>query len=89
MGVYKDLFYGRDESHNVEQRYDMLLAIEQFRPEIEEELRHDVDEILRKELIYLKLAVDNSEDPPMKKNKKKKNKKKKRKKKTKDLVANR
>ena len=88
MGIYKDLFYERDESYNVEQRYDMLLATEQFRPEIEEELRQEVDDILRKELIYLKLAVDNSEDAPTKKSKKKK-KKTKRKKKVKDPVANR
>jgi hypothetical protein len=62
--------------------------MDQFRPEVEDELRRDVDNILRNELIYLKLAIDNTEDKKLKKKKKKK-KKKKRKKKVKDLVANR
>jgi hypothetical protein len=64
--------------------------MDQFRPEVEDELRRDVDKILRSELIYLKLAIDNTEDKKMKKSKKKKKrKKKKRKKKVKDFVANR
>ena len=88
MGVYKELFYERDESHNEDQHYDRLLTIDRFRPEVEDELRRDVDQILRNELIYLKLAVDNIEEKNPKKTKKKK-KKKKRKKKAKDLVANR
>jgi hypothetical protein len=62
--------------------------MDQFQPEVEDELRRDVDNILRNELIYLKLAIDNTEDKKSKKSKKK-NKKKKRKKKVKDLVANR
>ncbi|CAF0994003.1 unnamed protein product [Adineta ricciae] len=90
LGVYKDLFYERDESYNSEQRYDRLLLMDEFRPAVEEELRHDVDNILRNELVYLKLAIDNTEDKPMKKSKKKKKKKKRqRKKKGKDLVSNR
>ena len=88
LGVYKELFYERDESHNPTQQYDQLLTMDQFRPEVEEELQRDVDEILRNELVYLKLAIDNVED---RKSKKKKNKKKKRrgKKKAMDLVGNR
>ncbi|CAF0896390.1 unnamed protein product [Adineta ricciae] len=90
LGVYKDLFYERDESYNSEQRYDRLLLMDEFRPAVEEELRHDVDNILRNELVYLKLAIDNSEDKPMKKSKKKKKKKRRRrKKKGQDLVSNR
>ena len=90
LGFYKDLFYERDESYNSEQRYDRLLLMDEFRPVVEEELRHDVDNILRNELVYLKLAIDNSEDKPMKKStKKKKKKRKQRKKKVKDLVSNR
>ena len=88
MGVYKELFYERDESHNPAQHYDQLLTMDQFRPEVEDELRRDVDQILRHELVYLKLAIDNAEDRKPKKRKKKK-KNKKRKKKPKDLVANR
>jgi hypothetical protein len=88
MSVYKELFYERDESHNESQHYDKLLTMDRFQPEVEDELRRDVDNILRNELIYLKLAIDNTEDKKSKKSKKKK-KKKKRKKKVKDLVANR
>jgi hypothetical protein len=88
MSIYKELFYERDESYNEEQHYDTLLAMDHFRPEVENELRQNVDQILRNELIYLKLAIDNAEDKPTKKSKKKK-KKKKRTKKVKDIVANR
>lgn len=88
LQAYKDLFYKRDESYNEEQHYDTLLAIDEFRPEVENEIQRDVDNILRNELIYLKLSIDNVEDKPMRKPKKKK-KKKKRSKKVKDLVANR
>lgn len=88
MTIYKDLFYERDESHNKEQRYDTLLAMDHFRPEVENEIRRDVDNILRNELIYLKLSIDNSIDKQTKKSKKKK-KKKKRNKKVKDILANR
>lgn len=88
MGVYRDLFYERDESHNPSQQYDQLLTMDQFRTEVEEELRSNVDEILRNELVYLKLAIDNVQDRKTKKKKKKK-KKVKRKKKSKDLVGNR
>jgi len=88
MRIYKDLFYGRDESYNNEQHYDTLLVMDHFRPEVENELRNDVDNILRNELIYLKLAIDNIKDKQVKKSKKKK-KKKKRNKKVKDIVANR
>jgi len=86
MSIYKELFYQRDESYNETQHYDKLLVMDHFRPEVENELRHDVDNILRNELIYLKLAIDNSEDKKTKKNRKQK---KKRKKKMKDIVANR
>ncbi|CAF1118521.1 unnamed protein product [Adineta steineri] len=88
MGIYKELFYERDESYNKEQHYDILLSIDHFRPDVENELRHDVDNILRNELIYLKLAIDNVNDKQIKKSKKKK-KKKKRNKKVKDIIANR
>lgn len=87
MNVYKELFHERDESYNESQHYDQLLVIDQFRPEVEKELQQDVDNILRNELIYLKLAIDNAEDKKAKKKKKKK--KKIRKKKLKDIVANR
>ena len=89
LGVYKELFYERDESHNPRQHYDQLLTMDQFRPEVEEELQRDVDEILRNELVYLKLAIDNVEDRKSKKKKNKKKKKRRGKKKAKDLVGNR
>jgi hypothetical protein len=85
MNIYKELFYERDESYNKTQQYDKLLVIDHFRPEVENELRHDVDNILRNELIYLKLAIDNTKDKKLKKTKTKK----KRKKKIKDIIVNR
>lgn len=90
LGVYKELFYEQDETYNPTQEYDKLLAIDHFRPEVEEAFRRDVDMILRNELVYLKLAIDNAVDKKSKKKKKRKKKtKKKRKKKSKDIVANR
>ncbi|CAF2358990.1 unnamed protein product [Rotaria sp. Silwood2] len=88
MNIYKELFYERDESYNKEQHYDTLLAIDNFRPEVENEIRNDIDNILHNELVYLKLAIDNAEDKQTKKSKKKK-KRKNRNKKIKDIVANR
>ena len=58
LTIYKDLFYERDESSNREQRYDVLLAMDHFRVDVEEELRQVVDRLVRDELIYLKLAID-------------------------------
>lgn len=87
--IYKDLFYKRDESLNKEQRFDVLLAMDHFRVNVEDELRQDVDRIIREELIYLKLSIDNVDDSTQKKKTKKKSKKNKRKNKNKDLVANR
>ena len=89
MGVYKELFYERDDSMSGDRHYDLRLAMDNFRPGVEDELRQDVDLMLRHELVSLRLAVDNAEDKPAKKGKKKKAKKKKRKKKVKDPVANR
>ncbi|CAF3283444.1 unnamed protein product [Rotaria socialis] len=89
MNIYKELFYQRDESHNKDQQYDTLLAMDHFRSEVEYEIRRDVDNILRNELIYLKLSIDNVKDKQIKKSKKKKKKRRRRNKKTKDIVANR
>ncbi|CAF3975705.1 unnamed protein product, partial [Rotaria magnacalcarata] len=90
MNIYKELFYQRDESHNKDQQYDRLLAMDHFRSEVEYEIRRDVDNILRNELIYLKLSIDNVKDKQIKKSKKKKKKRRRRRnKKTKDIVANR
>ena len=80
MKIYKELFYERDESFNKEQHYDKLLAIDQFRPEVERGLLHDVDNILRNELIYLKLSIDNVKDQSIRKRKHKKKTKKRKKK---------
>ena len=88
MKIYKELFYQRDESYNQKQQYDRLLAIDDFRSEVENEIGRDVDNILRNELIYLKLSIDKAEDKLLKTRKKRK-KKTKEKKKIKDIVANR
>ena len=89
MSVYKELFHRRDDNMSGDRHYDLLMAMDHFRPEVEDELRQDVDLMLRHELVSLRLAVDNAEDKPTKKGKKKKTKKKKGKKKVKDPVANR
>lgn len=81
---YKNFFYERDEFYNEQQRYDVLLGIEEFRPKVEEELKRNVDEILREELIILRLSIDQMEE-----SRKKSKKKRRKKKKIKDLIENR
>ncbi|MGH0123974.1 UNVERIFIED_CONTAM: hypothetical protein FKN15_009486, partial [Acipenser sinensis] len=66
---YKDVWQGRDEGHNFSQRFDGELIKEEKRKEVEEEIRIQVDELMRQELKNLKLTVDRE------KGKKKKGKK--------------
>jgi hypothetical protein len=90
LRIYKNIFHERDESYNIEQRYDLLLAMDHFRADVEHQLQIDVDEIIRQELIYLKLAVDRTSDRSTNKKQQTKRKKlKKRDRKMKDIVANR
>ncbi|XP_030436027.1 dynein regulatory complex protein 11 isoform X2 [Gopherus evgoodei] len=91
---YKDIWQNRDERWNFLQEYDPELIKEEKRKEVEEEIRVQVDELMRQELKNLKLAVDREKDKKRKKGKKggkkkKKKGKKKKKKKEKDLTPNR
>ncbi|KAK6482945.1 dynein regulatory complex protein 11 isoform X1 [Huso huso] len=94
---YKDVWQGRDEGHNFSQRFDGELIKEEKRKEVEEEIRVQVDELMRQELKNLKLTVDREKGKKKKgkkggkKKKKKKGKKggKKKQKKEKDLTADR
>ncbi|XP_039351904.1 dynein regulatory complex protein 11 isoform X1 [Mauremys reevesii] len=90
---YKDIWQNRDERWNFPQEYDPELIKEEKRKEVEEEIRVQVDELMRQELKNLKLAVDREKDKKRKKGKKggkkKKKKGKKKKKKEKDLTPDR
>ncbi|KAJ1187789.1 hypothetical protein NDU88_004559 [Pleurodeles waltl] len=93
--LYKGVWQRRDETWNFHQRHDEELIREEKRKEVEEEVRVQVDELMRQELKNLKLAVDREKGKKKKgkkggKKKKKKGKKGgKKKKKEKDLTADR
>uniref|UniRef100_A0A8C4TDS3 IQ motif containing with AAA domain 1 n=1 Tax=Erpetoichthys calabaricus TaxID=27687 RepID=A0A8C4TDS3_ERPCA len=85
-----EVWHVRDESANFIQRFDAELVKEEKRREVEEEIRVQVDELMRQELKNLKLAVDRDKGKKKKKKKGKKGKKGgKKKKKEKDLTADR
>ncbi|XP_062971937.1 dynein regulatory complex protein 11 [Elgaria multicarinata webbii] len=90
---YKDVWQNRDEGWNFSQEYDPELIKEEKRKEVEEEIRVQVDELMRQELKNLKLAVDRETEKKGKKGKKKKKGKKggrkKKSKKEKDLTPDR
>ncbi|KAJ8003910.1 hypothetical protein DPEC_G00153300 [Dallia pectoralis] len=96
--MYKDVWQGRDERQNLLQRFDAQLAREENRTEVEEEVRVQVDELMRQEVKNLKLTVDREREKKKKQKKGKKGSKKKKKKgkksvkkkkKVKDLTADR
>ncbi|XP_053327352.1 dynein regulatory complex protein 11 [Spea bombifrons] len=93
--TYEDVWQHRDESWNLHQTHDSELIKESKRKEVEEEIRIQVDELMRQELQNLKLAVDREKNKKKKGKKggkkKKKGKKsgKKKKKKEKDLTPDR
>ncbi|XP_031414007.1 dynein regulatory complex protein 11 [Clupea harengus] len=94
--IYQEVWQERDEKQNFPQRFDAQLVREEKRLEVEEEIRVQVDELMRQELKNLKLAVDKDKGKKKKakkanKKKKKKGKKagKKKKKKERDLTADR
>ncbi|XP_060088415.1 dynein regulatory complex protein 11 [Heteronotia binoei] len=95
---YKDVWQNRDEGWNFSQEYDPELIKEEKRKEVEEEIRVQVDELMRQELKNLKLAVDREAEKKTKKGKKgkkkgrrkgKKDRRKKKSKKDKDLTPDR
>ncbi|XP_075036492.1 dynein regulatory complex protein 11 isoform X1 [Mixophyes fleayi] len=93
--TYEGVWQNRDESWNLHQTHDSELIKEDKRKEVEEEIRIQVDELMRQELQNLKLAVDRDKSKKKKGKKggkkKKKGKKsgKKKKKKEKDLTPDR
>ncbi|XP_048362194.1 dynein regulatory complex protein 11 [Sphaerodactylus townsendi] len=95
---YKGVWQNRDEEWNFSQEYDPELIKEEKRKEVEEEIRVQVDELMRQELKNLKLAVDREAEKKGKKGKKgkkkgkrkgKKDRRKKKSKKDKDLTPDR
>ncbi|KAM8934134.1 dynein regulatory complex protein 11 [Pelodytes ibericus] len=91
--TYDSVWQQRDESWNLHQTYDSELIKENKRKEVEDEVRIQVDELMRQELQNLKLAVDREKNKKKKAGKKKKKGKKsgkrKKKKKEKDLTPDR
>eukprot|EP00079_Xenopus_tropicalis_P030638 XP_012826779.1 PREDICTED: IQ and AAA domain-containing protein 1 isoform X2 [Xenopus tropicalis] len=92
--TYQGVWQNRDEAWNLHQSHDPELIKEDKRKEVEEEVRVQVDELMRQELLNLKLAVDRDKSKKKKSKKGGKKKKKgkksgKRKKKEKDLTPNR
>uniref|UniRef100_A0A8D0E7B9 IQ motif containing with AAA domain 1 n=1 Tax=Salvator merianae TaxID=96440 RepID=A0A8D0E7B9_SALMN len=65
-----DIWLNRDEGWNFSQEYDPELIKEEKRKEVEEEIRVQVDELMRQELKNLKLAVDRETEKKVKKGKK-------------------
>ncbi|XP_072115701.1 dynein regulatory complex protein 11 isoform X2 [Mobula birostris] len=89
--TYEGVWQNRDECTNLSQKYVAELIKEDKRKEVEEEIRVQVDELMRQELKNLKMAVDRAKSTKKKekKDRKKKKSKKEKKKKGKDLTANR
>ncbi|CAF4688221.1 unnamed protein product [Rotaria sp. Silwood1] len=85
--TYQSFWETRDESNNFEQNHDNEIVKEEKRTEVQEEIRIEVDALMREELKNLKAAIDKTKDK--KKKKKKKKAKKKKKKKEKDLTPDR
>ncbi|GCB60130.1 hypothetical protein scyTo_0014113 [Scyliorhinus torazame] len=91
QSTYEVIWQNRNEKLNFPQKHVAELIKEDKRKEVEEEIRVQVDELMRQELKNLKLAVDRDKGTKKKGGKKKKGKKgkKKKKKKGKDLTVNR
>ncbi|XP_026860501.2 dynein regulatory complex protein 11 [Electrophorus electricus] len=93
--LYREVWQARDECYNFPQRFDPQLVREEKRQEVEEEIRLQVDELMKQELETLRMVVDRDKGRTKKmsnktqKKKKKKGQKKKKKKKGKDPTADR
>ncbi|CAK6958064.1 dynein regulatory complex protein 11 [Scomber scombrus] len=89
--IYQDFWQNRNESRNFCQMHEVELIKEEKRSVIETEIRVQVDEQMRQELVEWKLAVDKDKGGKTKGNAKKKkgSKSGKKKKKEKDLTADR
>ncbi|XP_061443009.1 IQ and AAA domain-containing protein 1-like isoform X7 [Rhineura floridana] len=89
--MYTGCWSDRDEAIHFEQQYEEELIRTEKRKEVEMEMRLQVNELMRQELLHLKLAVDQQETKPPKPHKARKSAKKKGKKgkKEKDLTPDR
>ncbi|XP_041822612.1 dynein regulatory complex protein 11-like [Chelmon rostratus] len=85
VSVCSDVWHRRDDQ---QQSVDVQLLREAKRQEVEQEVRLQVDELMRVELTHLKLAVDKTKTKTKRGNRKKKKKTKKKKKRA-DLTADR
>uniref|UniRef100_A0A672RTX3 IQ motif containing with AAA domain 1 n=1 Tax=Sinocyclocheilus grahami TaxID=75366 RepID=A0A672RTX3_SINGR len=74
--LYKEVWHNRDEKQNFAQCFDAQLVREEKRLGVEEELRVQVDELMRQELKNLKLVVDRDRGKKKKKVKKSSKKRK-------------
>jgi hypothetical protein len=80
VGAYDTLWLDRDESDNFQQKHDVGLAKDKVRPNVEEEVRKQVDEMLQLQLQKIKMQlVVLAAKPAGKKKKKDKGGKKKKK----------
>ncbi|XP_027945007.1 IQ and AAA domain-containing protein 1-like [Eumetopias jubatus] len=86
---YINLWRNQYESIYPKQNFDPEMLRMEKRKEVEQEIRIQVDELMRQELKTLRLAVDREEGRPLKQPKKKTGKKAGKKKKEKDLTPNR
>ncbi|OQV21325.1 putative IQ and AAA domain-containing protein 1 [Hypsibius exemplaris] len=87
--VFHDFWEQREDKNNLNQEFDVDMVKAEKRKELKEEVRVDVDLSMRKELDYLKLAIDGQEPKKGKKTKGKGKKKDKKGRKEKDLTPNR
>ncbi|XP_076363587.1 dynein regulatory complex protein 11 isoform X2 [Tachypleus tridentatus] len=93
--TYKEVWHNRDESTNTQQKNEEEMIKELKRPEVEAEIRFQVDQLMRQELEQLKMALEKDKGKKGKKGKASKKKKKakkigkKGKKKEKDLTPDR
>ncbi|KAJ3076108.1 Dynein regulatory complex protein 11 [Podochytrium sp. JEL0797] len=99
-GSYTEQWQHKDDTENFAQKHDQEIVKNSKRKEVESEIKTEVFEVLKQELINLKLAVDRAKNGKKKgkkgkgkkggkKGKGKKDKKGKKGKKDKDLTANR
>ncbi|XP_014643105.1 PREDICTED: IQ and AAA domain-containing protein 1-like [Ceratotherium simum simum] len=86
---YINLWKNRSDSVHPNQSFDAETLRAEKRKEVEQEIRIQVDELMRQELKNLRLAVDREEGRPWKAPKKKTGNKTGKKKKEKDLTSNR
>lgn len=76
INEYTQMWEGKDESNNFDQRHDVQLAQDSVFPIVEAELRAVVDDMMREELANLKILFEGSKKGKKEKKKKPKKQKK-------------